>query len=77
MHSAAGTGALHSGSTPRLTIVGSWAEPQIRAVVAHGLMGASLGAFRPEDPITRDEVADLVAGLTAHYPRSAMPSPEP
>ena len=64
--------AAHSQSA-----VGSWAEPQIREVVARGLMGASLAAFRPDDPITRDEVTDLVAGLTAPRPHSAAPSPEP
>jgi cell wall-associated NlpC family hydrolase len=64
--------AAHSQSA-----VGSWAEPQIREIVARGLMGASLGAFRPDDPITRAEVTDLVAGLTGPRPHSAAPSPEP
>jgi hypothetical protein len=42
----------------------SWAEPQIRIVVARGLMGGNAGAFAPERPLTAGELADLVSGLT-------------
>jgi cell wall-associated NlpC family hydrolase len=48
----------------RESAIGSWAEPQIRAVVTHGLMGGNLDAFRPDDALTGGELADLVAGLT-------------
>jgi cell wall-associated NlpC family hydrolase len=61
--------------------VGSWAEPQIRAVVATGLMGGSLTAFRPNDAITVAEVTDLVAGLKHHADSvpgpSELPAPSP
>lgn len=42
----------------------SWAEPQIRVVTAKGLLGGQPSAFRPDDPLTRGELADLVTGLT-------------
>jgi cell wall-associated NlpC family hydrolase len=42
----------------------SWAQAQIRAVVAHGLMGGSEATFKPDDPLTQGALADLVAGLT-------------
>jgi cell wall-associated NlpC family hydrolase len=56
--------------------VGSWAEPQIRAVVAHGLMGGSLATFRPNDPVTKADVSDLLAALL-HRAATAVPSPDP
>lgn len=48
----------------------SWAQPQIKLVVAHGLMAKSVGSFRPNDPVTQGELADLVAALTEEPPRS-------
>lgn len=45
-----------SGTTP------SWAQPQIEAVVAAGVMGPSVAEFRPQDPLTW---GDLIAGLNA------------
>ena len=48
----------------------SWAQPQIRVVVAHGLLARSVGSFRPNDPVTRGELADLVAALTQEPPRA-------
>jgi hypothetical protein len=53
--------------------VGSWAEPQIRAVVARGLMGGDLSTFRPSDRLTLAELSELVSGL--RHPTSA-PAPE-
>src|ERR671935_2772288 len=46
----------------------SWADPQIRLVVAHGLMAPDVASFRPDDPLTRGALADLAAGLTARAP---------
>ena len=43
---------------------GSWALPQIRAAVASGLMGPSVARFRPNDALTRRELAVIVAGIT-------------
>src|SRR5262245_44194049 len=42
----------------------SWAQPQIKVVTARGLMGGTATGFRPDDPLTAGELADLVAGLT-------------
>ena len=42
----------------------SWAFPQIKIVAANGLMGGTANGFRPDDPLTQGELADLVAGLT-------------
>ena len=46
----------------------SWADAQIRLVVAHGLMAPDVASFRPDDPLTQDDLADLVAGLTDRAP---------
>jgi cell wall-associated NlpC family hydrolase len=43
---------------------GSWAQPQIKLVTSKGLMGGTPSAFRPNDPLTQGELADLVTGLT-------------
>jgi cell wall-associated NlpC family hydrolase len=42
----------------------SWADAQIRLVTSKGLMGGSAASFRPNDPMTAGDLADLVAGLT-------------
>ena len=47
----------------------SWAQPQIRVVVARGLMARNVASFRPNDSLTQGELADLVAGLTEQPPR--------
>ena len=49
----------------------SWAQPQIKVVTAHGLMGGKAATFRPDDPLTAGELGDLVAGLTG----KAAPAP--
>lgn len=43
--------------------VRSWADAEIRAVVEAGLMGPAAGAFRPDDPLTRGELAAALAAL--------------
>jgi cell wall-associated NlpC family hydrolase len=42
----------------------SWAQLQIRTAVASGLMGPSVQGFRPEAPLTRADLARIVAGIT-------------
>ena len=42
----------------------SWAQAQIRTVVAAGLMAPSATAFRPDDALTRHELAEIVAAVT-------------
>jgi cell wall-associated NlpC family hydrolase len=46
----------------------SWAQPQIRLVVAHGLMARQVAAFRPNDAITQGELQNLIDGLTQDPP---------
>jgi cell wall-associated NlpC family hydrolase len=42
----------------------SWAQRQIRTAVASGLMGPGVERFRPEAPLTRADLAQIVAGVT-------------
>jgi cell wall-associated NlpC family hydrolase len=52
----------------------SWAQPQIKVVTSHGLMGGKPSAFRPADPLLAGELADLVTGLTGkEAPMAADP----
>ena len=60
--------AWAGGSAP------NWALPQIRLVVAHGLMATSVKSFRPNDPLTRGDLASLTAGL-AEKPLAAPADP--
>lgn len=54
---------------------GSWAQPQIKLVTSKGLMGGQASAFRPNDPLTHGELADLVTGLTGSVaPMAADPA---
>jgi hypothetical protein len=50
----------------------SWAQPQIKLVTSKGLMGGSPSAFRPDDPLTQGELADLVAGLIGQEAPAAL-----
>jgi cell wall-associated NlpC family hydrolase len=64
-----GQGAPPSKPAPTPAPKGkSWADTQIRLVVAHGLMAPDVASFRPDDPLTQGALADLVAGLTARAP---------
>jgi cell wall-associated NlpC family hydrolase len=42
----------------------SWAQPQIKIVVANGLMGPSVSNFRANQNITRAELGEALAALT-------------
>jgi len=42
----------------------SWAQPQIRVVVHEGVMGPSVAAFRPRDPLTAGALARAMTALT-------------
>jgi cell wall-associated NlpC family hydrolase len=48
----------------------SWAQPQIRLVVSHGLMARTVGSFRPNDALTQGELSILVADLTDQPPKT-------
>jgi len=52
----------------------SWALPQIKTVVAAGLMSPDVASFHPDEPLTRDALAGLVAGLTHQEEVAAMSS---
>ena len=55
---ATGSTAGSASSAP------NWAKPQIKTVVAHGLMGAtSVKAFQPNAPLTVQTLTDLGSGL--------------
>jgi cell wall-associated NlpC family hydrolase len=51
-------GTASAGSTRT-----QWASPEIQAVVDAGLMGPSVEAFRPDDPLTASELAVVVSSL--------------
>lgn len=42
----------------------SWAQPQIRVAVRSGLMGPSVARFRPQAPLTRRALGQILAGIT-------------
>src|SRR4051794_17697926 len=46
----------------------SWAQAEIKAVVAAGLMSGDAATFRPNDPLTRVALEQLVSGLTEPPP---------
>jgi cell wall-associated NlpC family hydrolase len=46
----------------------SWAHPEIKVVTAHGLLGGDATSFRPDDPLSAADLAELVAGLTGATP---------
>jgi cell wall-associated NlpC family hydrolase len=41
----------------------NWANPQIKSVVAHGLMAKSVSSFKPNAPLTKPELKELLAAL--------------
>jgi cell wall-associated NlpC family hydrolase len=50
----------------------SWAQPQIKLVTSHGLMGGDATTFKPDLPLTQSALADVVAELTDQ--EAAVPS---
>ena len=52
----------------------TWALPQIRVVVAHGLMARSVKTFRPSDLLTGGELASLSAGLAHQRAPTTTPA---
>jgi cell wall-associated NlpC family hydrolase len=66
--------AVAAGSSTPGPAAVSWAQPQIKAVVSHGLMAKSVASFRPDATLTQGELSTLVAGLTKQ-PASAPADP--
>jgi cell wall-associated NlpC family hydrolase len=62
---------------PRTKQAASWAQPQIKLVVAHGLMAKSVQSFRPNDPLTRSALDSLVSGLSPDMSGPATQSTTP
>jgi cell wall-associated NlpC family hydrolase len=52
----------------------SWAHREIKVVTERGLMGGNATAFRPDAPLTKRALTDLVSGLT-ELPPPAPASP--
>ena len=48
----------------------SWAHAEIKLVTSKGLMGADAARFRPDAPLTRAALDDLVSSLTGAPPAS-------
>ena len=55
----------------------SWAQREIKVVVAHGLMAKSVQTFRPNDQLTRSALSALVAGLEPEAASVSTKSAEP
>src|SRR5437899_3204854 len=55
----------------------SWAQPQIKVVVAHGLMAKSVQTFHPYDPLTSGALTALVSGLALDGPTFTTQSTAP
>lgn len=53
----------------------SWARAEIALVAARGLMGGEAASFRPGEPLTAGELADLVSGLNGR-PAAAAADPK-
>ena len=51
----------------------SWADPQIRVVVRESVMGPSVAAFRPRDPLTAGALARAVTAFTGVERAPARP----
>jgi cell wall-associated NlpC family hydrolase len=48
-----------------------WAHAEIDLVISRGLMAADVASFRPDDPLTQRELAELVGALTRRPSGSA------
>lgn len=51
------------GADARSSATASWAAPEIATVVSDGLMATSPGAFRPNDPLTEADFAEVLASF--------------
>jgi hypothetical protein len=56
--------ALAAPTVVLATAERSWADAEIKLATAHGLMGGDPAAFRPDAPLTRAALEELVFGLT-------------
>jgi hypothetical protein len=56
-------GCFAPASASGATAKPSWAQPQIKVVVAAGLLAERVQDFRPDEPLTRQALADALAVL--------------
>jgi cell wall-associated NlpC family hydrolase len=56
--------ALAAPTVVLATAKRSWADAEIKLATAHGLLGGDPARFRPDAPLTRAELDELVFGLT-------------
>jgi len=63
-----GTGGVGGQKKGSVVPPKSWDTREIRLVVQRGLMARTVGAFRPNDTLTRGELSLLVADLTKQEP---------
>ena len=61
-------------AAPATAEAASWAQPQIRIVVREGVMGPSVTAFRPQDPLTRAALARALTAFTGVAHTTAQPA---
>lgn len=64
-----------SGLSPAAaTTTPSWAAPQIASVVLAGVMGPDVPSFRPDDPLTREELHEAIVALGKSHEAPADPA---
>jgi cell wall-associated NlpC family hydrolase len=68
---AAAIAPVAATAAPKQT---AWDTKQIALVTARGLLGGDATNFRPDDPLTADDLSQLVAGLTG---KPAVPPTAP
>lgn len=71
---AAAASRLVAAPSHEVGPVFSWAQPQIEAVVAAGLMGPSVADFRPDDPLSWTDFGVALGALGFRPPAVADPS---
>ena len=64
--------ALLAPSSAESAPARSWAQTEIKLVVAQGLMADSVATFRPNAPLTQSALTQLTAGLTD--PKAELPA---
>jgi cell wall-associated NlpC family hydrolase len=55
----------------------SWVQEQIETVVAAGLMAPSVEEFRPDDPLTKSELGEIVTALGGTPPSAGLDGSAP
>ncbi len=71
---AAGAHAAQPARSAAESASGSWADAQIRAVTALGILGTDPAGFRASEPLTRGELAEALAVWGKPIPVPADPS---